>query len=82
MNKKKDRGMIEELTQLNIEEAKEKLKRLKEDWSKWKEEGAQEREQYLRDLYLKQLEEEELSNKQHMKKFKRNAKRTKWKFLL
>jgi len=67
MNKKKERGSIEVPEQITVNEAKESLRKAKEDWSKWKKEGAKQREKELLDRYPKEIDEEQLSSKKRKK---------------
>ena len=63
MNTKKEKNTIEVLEQMSIQEAKESLRRAKEEQKKWKNEGIRQREKELIDFHPKDIDEEQISEK-------------------
>ena len=67
MDTKKEKYALEVPKQVSIQEAKVRLRRAKEEQKKWKNKGIRKRKKELLDLYPKEIDEEQISEKKQKK---------------
>ena len=82
MNKKKERELVEVNNQISASEAKECLRKAKEEQSKQKKEGVKEREKEMLDLHPNEIKEKQISNQKRKKILRRIKKEFKDSLLL